>query len=53
MGILFVQSDCVFLSLDIKISSDALAWQVLSALDIVSDFSDVFVSSRGKLSNGP
>lgn len=53
MGILFVQSDCVFLSLDIKISSDELAWQVSFALDIVPNFSDEFLSSCGKLSNGP
>lgn len=53
MGILFVQNDCVFSLLDMKISSDALVWQVVFALDMVPGFSDVFISSWGKLSNGP
>lgn len=48
-----VQSDCAFSLLDMKISSDALAWQVVFALDMVPGFSDVFISSSGKLSNGP
>lgn len=52
MGILFVQSDCVFSLLDMKISSDALAWQVVFALDMVPGFSHLFTSSWGKLSNG-
>ena len=38
MGILFVQSDCAFSLLDKKISFDALAWQVVFALDMVPGF---------------